>query len=443
MCFEGQNQGLAMKDRQLFLFPEVAEKSKDITDRTSTFVGNMKLPVHRWFRYPAGFSAEWVKEVIKDVKSSDSIKLFDPFAGSGTTVLAGEEIGIESFGIEAHPFVVRIAKAKLLWDEDVNRFRSFAMDVLRYSQNLEDVPISYPELIHKCYPEDALNELDRLRRAWLHENNSSAASELTWLALVGILRVTSSAGTAPWQYILPRKTKKKLRPPYEAFSYQINAMAQDMLYFQSVVKERRASIFEGDARKCSEIADDSVDLIITSPPYANNYDYADATRLEMSFLGEIRGWGDLQSKVRRHLIRSCSQHVSADKSNLDRMLDDKNLYPIIENLREVCYRLGEERLLHGGRKNYHLMVAAYFSDLAKTWISLRRVCKQDAKVCFVVGNSAPYGILVPLDEWLGELAISAGFKSYYFEKTRDRNVKWKIDRKHKIPLHEGRLWVEG
>ncbi len=131
----------------------------------------------------------------------------------------------------------------------------------------------------------------------------------------------------------------------------------------------------------------------------------DATRLEMSFFGEIKGWGDLQSKVRCHLIRSCSQHVSAEKSNLDRILDNRNLYPIIEDLREVCYALEKERLLHGGRKNYHLMVAAYFSDLAKVWISLRRVCKDGAKVCFVVGDSAPYGIYVPVDKWLGELAI--------------------------------------
>ena len=107
------------------------------------------------------------------------------------------------------------------------------------------------------------------------------------------------------------------------------------------------------------------------------------------------------------------------------------------------YKLEKERLLHGGRKKYHLMVAAYFSDLAKVWISLRRVCKQGAKVCFVVGDSAPYGIYVPVDKWLGELAISAGFKSYHFEKTRDRNVKWQIDRKHKVSLHEGHLWVEG
>jgi DNA modification methylase len=428
--------------KQSSLFPEIEVESKKITDRTSTFVDNMELPIHRWFRYSAGFSAEWVKGVVRGFKRNNSITLFDPFVGCGTAILAGEESGIESFGIEAHPFVSRIAKAKLLWSEDVNTFKSLAIDVLEYSQNLVGAPKSYPKLIYKCYSEDALNELDKLKRSWLYKNDDSAVSELTWLALVGILRVTSSAGTAPWQYVLPKKTKREPMHPYKAFLNQIRMMSHDMLYFQSVVKEHKAKIFEDDARICSKIADDSIDLIITSPPYTNNYDYADATRLEMSFFGEIKGWGDLQSKVRCYLIRSCSQHVSAEKSNLDMILDNRNLYSIIEDLREVCYLLEKERLLHGGRKNYHLMVAAYFSDLAKVWISLRRVCKEGARVCFVVGDSAPYGVYVPVDKWLGELAISAGFKSYHFEKTRDRNVKWK-NRKHRVPLHEGRLWVEG
>ena len=51
-------------------------------------------------------------------------------------------------------------------------------------------------------------------------------------------------------------------------------------------------------------------LVITSPPYANNYDYADATRLEMAFMGEIRGWGDLQETVQTapgpRLLATCA-----------------------------------------------------------------------------------------------------------------------------------------
>jgi hypothetical protein len=104
--------------------------------------------------------------------------------------------------------------------------------------------------------------------------------------------------------------------------------------------------------------------------------------------------------------------------------------------------LAEVRLTKGGKKTYHLMVACYFRDLAQVWRSLRRVCAEGSTVCFVVGDSAPYGVYVPVIEWLGRLARAAGFRQYRFEKLRDRNVKWK-NRKHRVPLCEGRLWVDG
>jgi hypothetical protein len=88
------------------------------------------------------------------------------------------------------------------------------------------------------------------------------------------------------------------------------------------------------------------------------------------------------------------------------------------------------------------MIVLYFLDLANVWRALRRVARDGCLTCFVIGDSAPYGIYVPVDRWLGELALAAGFKSYTFEKTRDRNIKWK-NRKHRVPLHEGRLWVCG
>ena len=60
----------------------------------------------------------------------------------------------------------------------------------------------------------------------------------------------------------------------------------------------------------------------------------------------------------------------------------------------------------------------------------------------VVGDSAPYGVHVPVEKWLGELATASGFDSWHFTKIRDRNVKWH-NRKHRVPLHEGLLLVQG
>ncbi|MGL5196637.1 MAG: hypothetical protein ACRC8Y_23855, partial [Chroococcales cyanobacterium] len=51
-----------------------------IAQRTGTFTDNMKLPIHRWFRYSAGFSADWVERAIGELNPQT---LLDPFAGSG------------------------------------------------------------------------------------------------------------------------------------------------------------------------------------------------------------------------------------------------------------------------------------------------------------------------------------------------------------------------
>lgn len=71
--------------------------------------------------------------------------------------------------------------------------------------------------------------------------------------------------------------------------------------------------FLHDAREPYPYFSNSIDLVLTSLPYANNYDYADATRLELSVLGIIQRWGDLQTLIRPGLVRSCSQMVSKEK----------------------------------------------------------------------------------------------------------------------------------
>jgi len=219
-------------------------------------------------------------------------------------------------------------------------------------------------------------------------------------------------------------------------------MLSDMVMCETLGISNNAEIFWGDARCCDGIGDHTIGLVVTSPPYTNNYDYADATRLEMTFFGEVEGWGELHESARRWLIRSCSQHVSIEKATLNPLLETLSDASFLPEITDVCEQLAQERLQHGGKKDYHCMIAAYFSDMKDVWNALRRVCADGAEVCFVVGDSAPYGVYIPVDRWLGELALFAGFRSYGFEKIRDRNVKWK-NRKHRVPLHEGLLWVKG
>jgi DNA modification methylase len=435
------------EQQSLFDLPASAPAHEKIavrSARSGTFADNMKLPVHRWFRYSAGFSAEWAEKLIEERAPSC---VLDPFAGSGTALLAAEAAGVPAFGYESHPFVARLARAKTRWDQPAEKLIEAKNDVLKAASQERAVAAfsTVPDLLAKCYTPEALQHLFALRNAYRSrvERDDPAISELLWLALTSILRACSFVGTAQWQYILPSKRKAKPLDPFAAFEKKVAEMAFDMDVLQRSGYRSDARILLHDARLVpADVPRNSVDLVVTSPPYPNNYDYADATRLEMTFWGEIKGWGDLHETVRRFMIRACTHHATAEHLQLDALLADASVDPIRNELTAVCNELAEVRQTKGGKKAYHTMVAAYFCDLSKVFQSLRQVCKTGATLCFVIGDSAPYGVYVPADDWLGRLAIAAGFKSFSFEKLRDRNIKWK-NRKHRVPLQEGRLWIEG
>jgi hypothetical protein len=97
-----------------------------------------------------------------------------------------------------------------------------------------------------------------------------------------------------------------------------------------------ARLVEGDARECDGVPTAFANLVVTSPPYPNNYDYADATRLEMTFMREIDGWSNLQQAVRRHLVRSCTQHTTKKEVDLEETLAADELGPIRAEISAVC-----------------------------------------------------------------------------------------------------------
>lgn len=422
---------------QQALFTPPPSKSREAT--SSTFVDNMRLPIHGWFRYSAGFSAEWVQfEIKKRSAESGHLCVFDPFAGSGTTLIASQQAGAEAMGTDSHKFMARIAKAKMCWTADPNLLANRADKIARTA--VPDPDPNPPDLLAKCFQPDTLATLRGLRRSLDECASGDDIDQLLWLALVAILRPCSHVGTAQWQYVLPNKSKARVADPLDAFRLLTDAMRRDMEQVQSETPDPpTATYVETDARRCEGIPDGWADLVLTSPPYANNYDYADATRLEMTFLGEVSSWGDLK-RVRQALIRSCSQAMTG--FDAEAALADPLLDPIRDELIPVFKNLEKERKNHGGKKAYHHMIIAYFLDLAGVWAALRRVTAPGGEVCFVVGDSAPYGVYVPVERWLGEIAENSGFKGWKFEKLRDRNLKWK-NRKHQVPLHEGRLWVMG
>ena len=205
---------------QDLLFPDFVDES--IEDKTSgTFVDNMKLPVHRWYRYTAGFSAAWVGDLIEREKRLGRHHVLDPFAGSGTVPVEGLLHGVDTKGVEANPYVYSIAEAKLRWiDIEPDRLERECFAVLDRAQRLTPGDEKHPELVEKCFPTETLKRLDALKLA-REDLRDPDIKDFVWFLITSILRPCSPVGTAQWQYIQPRKSKAKVADPFDAYRNKV------------------------------------------------------------------------------------------------------------------------------------------------------------------------------------------------------------------------------
>ena len=113
--------------------------------------------------------------------------MLDPFAGSGTTLLACDKIGVTSYGYESHPLVNRIASAKLMWDVSVDSVSDLAKEVIIYAKENETTADIFPEIVTKCYDESNLLQITSLKKALKHYENNSKEYSIVWVGFVSML----------------------------------------------------------------------------------------------------------------------------------------------------------------------------------------------------------------------------------------------------------------
>ncbi|MDW8067311.1 MAG: hypothetical protein RML46_00170 [Anaerolineae bacterium] len=83
------------------------------------------------------------------------------------------------------------------------------------------------------------------------------------------------------------------------------------------------------------------------------------------------------------------------------------------------------------------MVTGYFNDMFEVLQQVYQVLRPGAPFILVLGDRAPYGIHIPTDRYLGELALGIGFQDYTIRPLRRRGEKWRANpQRHNVPLQE-------
>jgi hypothetical protein len=299
----------------------------------------------------------------------------------------------------------------------------------------------FPELLHKCFSQQNLYKLKFLRDTIKSFDLLPEERDFFLLALVNTLRTATKAG-AGWPYIAPSKYhEKQERDAIVVFSKTASMFYQDLVAIHNKWRPLQVdcNLLLHDARQPYPLNEASVDLVITSPPYLNNYDYADRTRLELYFLGWAKSWRDITTKVRQRLISSSTTQVRRSEFNEEPLSDElRELTPsAYKELKAKIKQLSLIRHSKNGKKSYDLMVAGYFNDMLQVLKQVYRVLKPKAPFVLVLGDSAPYGVHIPTDVYLKEMAMNIGFQNYTIQTLRKRGEKWYNNtQRHKIPLKE-------
>lgn len=155
-----------------------------------------------------------------------------------------------------------------------------------------------------------------------------------------------------------------------------------------------------------------------------------------------RCWGQITAQVRDRLITSATTQVQrSDYGDAPIGREFAETAPsVYAELSDKVAELSRARVGKPGKKSYDLMVAGYFRDMFQVLKRCRDCLKGGGHMVLVLGDSAPYGVHVPTDDYLGRVAVSLGFREYQTYKLRDRGGKWAGNtRRHDVPLREGLL----
>lgn len=390
----------------------------------------------RWYRYPAGFSRDTLAAALTAASAKRGDTVVDCFAGVATTGIACARAGLGFVGIEGHPLIAELAALKVKRPSVTGATVRNAGRAL--ADELRDTTVkpadAEADLMQRCYSEETLAELAWLRDRLVHDRRW-AAPYLRW-ALIGALRETASVKTG-WPYQMPNVARRDRVPTVETrFRARANAIGEDVdLWTNEWVP---GTIVRGDSRASKtwrHVPDGSIAACITSPPYLNNYDYLDATRLEMYFLGRAMTWSDLLGVARQNLVVATTHH--ATKSAVTAATKTLSTFDMSDQIESLAGALANERHKRPRGKEYDYMLRCYLADMSRVLTNLGRVMRQGGRVVLVVGDSAPYGVYVDTPGLLARLAGELSFDTISDTSVRDRGLRWRTNgTRHRVGLSE-------
>jgi DNA modification methylase len=368
---------------------------------------------HGYHRYPAKFIPQLARKCIKEYTNSGEI-VCDPFMGCGTTLIESLVSGRKAIGVDINPVALLITKAKTtpieptkLEDEvkklidDVTLYMDSKKKNQKTLSNIEIRPIiPNNERINYWFPHESIREELGIILGRINQIKSKDIRTFCLCAFSQILKNSSiwlMKSTKP-----TRDLKKKPTNPLSAFKRHIKQMLkgnEELFNIMPDYVKNNLNDFiiakKQDARNLP-CEDNSVNLIVTSPPYVTSYEYADLHQLTALWLEYAKD----VSEFREGFIGSIHKKESAHDGIKSKLAKQE-----IEELSKKSKREAEA-------------VRDYFFEMQQCFKEMYRVLKPKGKACIVIGNTELKKVPILNAEVFVEIMLNLNFRIHKIVKRR-------------------------
>jgi hypothetical protein len=321
----------------------------------------------------------------------------DPMSGSGTVVALGRAHGHRCIGVDVDPLAVLTSR---VWTRATDRdaVRRRAQSLLAKARKGEK------KMAQSCaYPEGADKETRKFIRYWfdpIARRQLAALSleirrvrqvpirEALWCAFSRLI-VAKQAGVSlalDLAHSRPHRAFVRApKKPFPAFIAAVERVLEGLLDSGAARLGPKASIELGDARRL-RIKSDTVDLVVTSPPYLNAIDYLRCSKFSLVWMGH-----SIES-LRTIRSESIGAEVGQESSNpVDRTISKLQMKPALP-------------------PRFMAMLRRYVSDTSSVMNEVSRILRSNGRAIFVVGENTIRGTFVPTGKLVSQIGQTSGLR---------------------------------
>lgn len=358
---------------------------------------NPNTYTHSFFKYPCRFIPEIPRWAIKKYLTGvENASVFDPFSGSGTTLLESVINGFDAYGTEIDNIAKLIIKVKTTpftkdkLDEISNEFQRVITNI-----DTSQKPRKLPGInnLEHWFMEDAIIKLAEIKKN-IDSIDDEDIRDFFNVCFVSIIkRVSNADDVSPKPYVSSKVIKN---PPetIKEFSSTFNKYFEGIKELSNLGLTKKARIINGDALNFD--FDGLFDLAVTSPPYINAFDYARTMRLENLWLDTMTE-NELREKKKEY-VGTESIKVAEEEKDLEIL--DKSI--ILKSYYDLIFEKDKKRAL---------IVKKFFEDMESNLKNTYKYLKPGGHYMIVVGNSSIRNVEVESWKVIQQISELVGFKT--------------------------------